>query len=87
MRVDVWLGKVCLLRSRSQAKSACQSGRVRLDDKALKESHELRGGEILTLELPLRDLHLRVLELPAGNVARRDAPDYYEILSDQRHSP
>lgn len=87
MRLDVWLSKVCLLRSRSQAKSACRGGRVVADGKPLKESHELRGGEILTLSLPLRELRLEVLELPAGNVARRDAPDCYTILSDRRDAP
>ena len=62
LRLDVWLSKVCLVRSRSQAKAGCHSGKILLGDAPVKESHELRPGEELTLIFPQRELRLRVLE-------------------------
>lgn len=83
LRLDVWLSKVCLVRSRSQAKAGCHSGKILLGDAPVKESHELRPGEELTLIFPQRELRLRVLDIPAGNVARRDAPSYYALLGER----
>jgi len=87
VRLDVWLSKVCLVKSRSQAKAGCHSGKIRLGEGAAKESHELRPGEEITLEFPQRELRLRVLAIPAGNVAKREADSYYEILSDRPRAP
>ncbi len=83
MRIDQWLSKVCLLRSRSQAKKGCQSGQILLDGERVKESHELRPGQEITLTLPSKELRLRVLEIPGGNVAKRDADLYYELISEE----
>lgn len=83
MRLDVWLHKVCLLKSRNQAKQGCQSGHILLDGQPVKESRELRGGEELTLRFPLRELRLRVLTIPAGNLAKRDAAGCYDLLGER----
>ena len=87
MRIDVWLSKVCLLKSRSQAKNGCQGERVLLDGEPVKESHELREDERITLLLPGRELLIRVREIPTGNVARRDAALFYEVLEDRHLAP
>lgn len=83
MRLDVWLNKVCLLKSRSQAKSGCQSGKILLDGARVKESHALHPGERITLSFPQRRVEIEVRSLPTGNVARKDAQDYYRVLSDE----
>lgn len=82
MRLDVWLHKVCLLKSRSQAKNGCRSGKILLEGKAVKESHNLKVGERITLVFPRRELELKVLELPTGNVSKKDAPTYFKLLSE-----
>ena len=86
MRLDLWLSKVCLLKSRSQAKTGCHSGRILLGGAPVKESRELRGGEEITLIFPQRELRLRVLVIPAGNIAKRDAASCYELLADRSRS-
>jgi ribosome-associated heat shock protein Hsp15 len=83
MRVDQWLSKVCLIKSRSQAKKGCQGGLILLNGESVKESHELRPDEEITLTLPSKELRLRVLEIPGGNVAKRDADRYYELISEE----
>ncbi len=83
MRLDVWLSKVCLLKSRSQAKTGCQSGKILLAGEPVKESRLLREGDLLTLQFPSKSVELRVLALPTGNVSKKTAADYYEVISEQ----
>ena len=80
MRLDVWLHKVCLVKSRNQAKKGCQSGAILLEGQPVKESRSLRPGDSLRLV----DREIRVLELPEGNVPKKDAGRYYEeVVSGQ----
>lgn len=83
MRLDVWLNKVCLTKSRSQAKAGCRGGHVLLESRSVKESHELSGGELLLLREGDREREVRVLAIPAGNVSRKEARDYYEIVAER----
>lgn len=82
MRIDVWLNKVCLLKSRSQAKNGCRAGRILLAGESVRESQELRPGDLLTLQLPEREIQIRVLVIPTGNVAKRDAERFYELIAE-----
>ena len=74
MRLDVWLSKVCLLKTRSMAKKGCQAGRILVDGEPAKESRQIRPGERVTLP----DREVRVLEIPEGNVSKKDAGRYHE---------
>ncbi len=47
VRIDQWLWSVRIFKSRSKATAACKSGKVRLDDRPLKPSFHLKGGEHL----------------------------------------
>jgi len=82
MRLDLWLKRVCLVKSRSLAKRGCQSGDILLDQAPVKESHALRVGEILILRFPSRELEIEVLSVPEGNVAKKDAGMHYRILNE-----
>ena len=74
MRLDVWLSKVCLLKTRSMAKKGCQAGRILVDGEPARESRQLHPGQRVTLP----DREVKVLEIPEGNVAKKDAGKYYE---------
>lgn len=82
MRIDLWLKKVCLLKSRSLAKSGCRNGRILLGGVETRESRQVSAGDEITLCFPQRIVCLEVLDIPRGNVARRDAGKYYRILSE-----
>ena len=84
MRLDVWLKKVLLVKSRSQAKNGCQSGKILLAGETVKESRSLREGDELTLHLPSKVVEIRVIALPGGNVSRKQAAEFYEVLSEKR---
>lgn len=79
MRLDLFLKKTCIVPQRSLAKTACDAGRVQVNGRAAKASATLSPGDIVLLQFGGRDLELRVLDLPHGNVAKRDAGRYYEV--------
>ena len=84
MRVDVFLHRVCLLRSRTLAREACDRGKVSLNGVPAKGSHEVHAGDRLRCDLGIRVLDLDVLEVPAGPVSRKEARNYYRLLSEER---
>lgn len=86
MRLDLFLKKTCVLAQRSAAREACDAGVVRVNDLPAKAAHVVKQGDRVTLHLARRDIELRVLEVPAGNVARRDAGRYVQILRDEPRS-
>ncbi len=49
-RLDAWLAGAASGTTRSQIKLAAQAGRLRIDDKAVRASHRLRGGERVCLQ-------------------------------------
>lgn len=68
-------------KTRMAAKRLCDTGKVLLAGKALKPSHELEGGETLEALLPMKEMKLRVLEIPSGkSVAKPDRSRYFSIL-------
>lgn len=83
MRLDLYLKKTCVVKSRAAAKAVCDAGAARVNGRVAKGSQELRAGDVVALRFVQRDLELRVLDLPHGNVAKRDAGKYFEVLRDE----
>jgi ribosomal 50S subunit-recycling heat shock protein len=79
MRLDLALFGLRLFKSRSQATEAIQEGRVLLNRRAVKPSHETRPGDRVTLlghAIPdegSRTRTLEILELPRGSLSRERA--------------
>jgi len=86
VRIDVFLHKVCLLRSRTLAGEACDRGRVRVNGAPVRASRLVHPGDEIAADFGSGLFEIEVLAVPEGNVARKDAPDYYRILRDERNS-
>ena len=84
VRLDVFLHRVCILKSRTLAKEACQRGKVTLNGTPAKGSSTVRSGDRIVLDLVLRLQEFEVLTVPTGSVSRKNAPDHYEVLRDIR---
>ena len=84
MRLDVWLHKVCLMKSRSMAGEACQRGKIILDGVPAKASRELRSGAVLEIDLGRGPLVIEVTAVPAGNIPKAKASEYYRMIRDDR---
>jgi ribosome-associated heat shock protein Hsp15 len=81
MRIDLLLDKLCLTKTRSIAKTACDKGLVILNGKPAKASSLVNAQDLIELRLYGYVHLLRVEKLPEGNVAKKDAASFYELLS------
>ena len=87
VRLDVYLHKVCVLRSRTLAKEACDRGKVTLNGEPAKASREIDAGDVIRLDLGLRVLELEVTGVPGAQVSRKEAHEYYRVLAEKRLDP
>ena len=83
LRVDVLLHRLCLTRSRSEAKAACDSGAVLVDGVAARASREVSPGAVVTVRFPRRTLELELLDLPGKSTSRKAARELYRVLRDE----
>lgn len=82
LRLDVWLDVACLFRTRSEAKRACEGGKVEVNGGRAKPHREVRAGDELVISRPLgRRQHVRVVGLAGKHVPKADARALYEDLT------
>ncbi len=84
MRIDLLMNKLCLVKTRSIAKKACDNNAIRVNGKPAKASLEIKSGDLIDYDLFGYQTELRIVNLPEGNVAKKDAPEYYEILKREK---
>lgn len=84
LRVDVLLHRLCLAKSRNEAKGACDAGAVAIDSRPARPSQEVAAGQRLTLRYPRHLLELELLALPGKSTSRKQARALYRVLRDER---
>ena len=52
VRLDVWLDVACLFKTRSEAKRACEAGKVAVNDQTAKPNRIVREGDRLRINRP-----------------------------------
>jgi ribosomal 50S subunit-recycling heat shock protein len=84
LRVDVLLHRLCLTRSRNEAKNACDAGAVLVDGRAAKASQEVTPGQRILVRYPRRTLEVELLDrLPPKSTSRKLARGLYRVLRDE----
>ncbi|MCB5265296.1 MAG: S4 domain-containing protein [Candidatus Cloacimonetes bacterium] len=81
MRLDQLLNKLCFTKTRSIAKNACDKGLVSVNGKTAKAAQNVLEGDIIILKLYGFAHEIKVNSVPTGNVAKKDAGTYFEMLS------
>jgi ribosome-associated heat shock protein Hsp15 len=81
VRIDKWLWAVRIFKTRSQATLACRSGKVKISDHAVKPSHDIKTGEIITVSLPTVLRTMKVTAFIENRVSAKLVPDYLEDLT------
>lgn len=79
MRLDKFLKVSRLIKRRTVANEACDAGRISVNGKVCKASHEVKVGDIITIKFGDRDLVAKVLSLQE-TIHKEDAKDMYEII-------
>jgi ribosome-associated heat shock protein Hsp15 len=84
IRLDVWLDVACLFRTRSEAKRACEGGKVEVNGGRAKPHREVRAGDEIVITRPLgRKQHVRVAGLADKHLPKAEARTLYEDLTPQ----
>lgn len=84
LRVDVLLHRLCLTRSRNEAKSACDAGAVLVDGAVAKASQMVQPGVTIRISYPHSELELELRELPPKSTSRRAAREMYLVRREER---
>ena len=82
MRLDVWLDIACLFKTRSEAKRACEGGKVDVNGQSAKPNRLLNEGDRIRISRPFgrhQDVVVRVLI--DQHVAKSQARALYDDLT------
>jgi ribosomal 50S subunit-recycling heat shock protein len=81
------LNRLCLTRSRNEAKQACDSGAISIAGKPARASQDVYPGDLVTLRFTNRLLEVRLHQVPVVSISKKAAREMYEILRDERVDP
>lgn len=81
MRIDIFLKNSRIIKRRTIAKQACQSGRVLINDKVCKPGDEVDVGDIIEIRFGSSNPKFRVKEL-INNSNKDNAERMLEVLED-----
>jgi len=73
MRLDVLLHELRLFKSRSQAASAIEAGRIRVGGRSAKASRDVAAGERITIVGHAGARTVEVLDLPRRSLSKAEA--------------
>lgn len=80
MRIDQLLNKLCLFKTRSMAKKACDLGLVALNGKVSKASAEVHPQDEIRYTVYNWQYTVRINAIPQGNVSKASSGEYFELL-------
>lgn len=81
MRIDKFLKVSRILKRRTLAQDAANGGRVKINGKTVKPSHEVKVGDVVELGYNSGTVSFRVLEIKE-TVRKEQADGMYEIIGD-----
>ncbi len=82
VRLDVWLDVACLVPTRSQAKTACEGGKVEVNGARAKPHREIRPGDRLTITTRRGDpREIIVRGLAERSIPKAEARKLYEDVT------
>ena len=82
MRLDKYLKVSRIIKRRTVAKEACESGRVTINGKVAKASTDIKENDITEIQFASRALKAKIVNI-AEHVRKEDAKDMYVILEGE----
>ena len=82
VRLDVWLDVACLFKTRSEAKKACEAGKVDVNGDHAKPGRMIREDDELEISWQFgRKQKVRVMAVAESHMKKADARTLYEDLT------
>jgi S4 domain protein len=85
MRVDKFLKISRILKRRTISKELALHQRIKINDRLVKPSHEVKMGDILEVQYGSRILGVRILSIQE-KVKKETAMEMYEVVFEKRLS-
>lgn len=79
MRLDKYLKVSRIIKRRTVAKEACESGRVSINGKVAKPSTDVKEDDVIEITFATRVLKAKIINI-ANHVTKESAKAMYEIL-------
>ena len=79
MRIDKFLKVSRILKRRTVAQEACAGGKVAVNGREAKPSHQIKAGDVVEISYTTGKLKFRVLDVKE-TVKKDQAGDLYELL-------
>jgi ribosomal 50S subunit-recycling heat shock protein len=83
VRLDVALKHLCLVKSRSSAKSLCDAGRVLVDGVPARAASGLRVGHLVVIHYPRRSIRIEIRAVPERQLSKARSRQCYVLLDAQ----
>ena len=82
MRLDKFLKVSRLIKRRTVANEISDTGRVYVNGNIAKPAKILKVGDVIKIEYANKNLVVKVLTIPTGNVSIQQASELYEIIEE-----
>ena len=82
MRLDKFLKVSRLIKRRTVANEISDTGRVYVNGNIAKPAKTLKVGDIIKIEYANKNVVVRVLVIPTGNVSIQQSSELYEIIEE-----
>lgn len=83
IRIDKYLWAIRAYKTRSIAGDACRSGKVKMDDQAVKPSRDIKVGDIIELRVGVMNKKIQVKEVIKNRLKASLAVEKYIDLTPQ----
>ena len=82
MRLDKFLKVSRLIKRRTVASEISDTGRVYVNGNIAKPAKILKVGDVIKIEYANKNVVVKVLTIPTGNVSIQQASELYEIIEE-----
>ena len=79
MRIDKFLKVSRLVKRRTVAKEMAEKGRIKVNDRVVKSSYEVKLGDIIEVGYGTRQVRAKVLDIKE-TTKKAEASDLYEVV-------
>ncbi len=79
MRLDKYLKVSRLIKRRSVANEACDTGRVTVNDKVAKAASDVKVGDVIGIKYAEKTVTVKITSL-AESIHKEDAKNMYELM-------
>lgn len=79
MRLDKYLKVSRLIKRRTVANEACDAGRVKVNDKVVKASYDVKTGDVIEIQFGNKSVKAEVLQV-AEAVKKEEAKEMFRYL-------